>query len=39
VDIRIDRLTGDLVIMPRRADDAPTDTPADEPVPPEEIVL
>jgi hypothetical protein len=39
VDIRIDRVTGDLVIKTSRTDDIATDTPADEPVPPEDIVL
>jgi hypothetical protein len=36
VDIRFDRQTGDLVIQTKGRDDDP---PADEPVPPEDIVL
>ena len=39
VDIKIDRLTGDLVIKTKGADDGGTDTPASEPSPPEDIVL
>jgi hypothetical protein len=39
VDIRIDRASGDLVIMPKRTDDTAADTPASEPMPPEDIVL
>jgi hypothetical protein len=39
VDIRIDRASGDLVIMTKRTDDTAADTPASEPMPPEDIVL
>jgi hypothetical protein len=39
VDIRIDRRTGDLVIITKETDDSAADTPVDEPVPPEDIVL
>jgi hypothetical protein len=39
VDIKIDHLTGDLVIMTKGADDRPIDTPTDEPLPSEGIVL
>lgn len=38
VDIKIDRLTGDLVIMPKRTHES-ADAPASEPTPPEDIVL
>jgi hypothetical protein len=39
VDIRIDRRTGDLVIITKETDDTAADIPADEPVPTEDIVL
>ena len=39
VEIRIDRLTGDLVIREAKTDDSAADTPADETVSAEEIVL
>jgi hypothetical protein len=39
VDIKIYRLTGDLVIITKGADDCGADTPASEPSPPEDIVL
>jgi hypothetical protein len=39
VDIKIDHLTGDLVIMTKRTDDSAIDAPADDPTPPEDIVL
>jgi hypothetical protein len=39
VDIRIDRLTGDLVIKIVRMDAPAPDTPASEQSPPKDIVL
>lgn len=39
VDIKVNRLSGDLVIMTKRTDDSAVDAPADEPTPPEDIVL
>jgi uncharacterized protein YbjT (DUF2867 family) len=39
VDIKIDRLTGVLVIMTKRTDDSAIDAPASEPTPPQDIVL
>ncbi len=39
VDIKIDRRSGDLVIMMKRADDIAVDAPANEPLPSQEIVL
>jgi hypothetical protein len=39
VDIKINHLTGDLVIMTKRTDDSTIDVPANEPTPPEDIVL
>ena len=39
VDIKIDHLTGDLVIMTKRTDDGAIDAPASEPTPPGDIVL
>ena len=39
VDIKIDHLTGDLVIMTKRTDDGAIDGSASEPTPPGDIVL
>ena len=39
VDIRIDRVTGDLVIVTKAADDLGANAPVGNSVPPEDIVL
>lgn len=39
VHIKIERRSGDLVIMSKKPDDASTDMPASEQTPPEDIVL
>ena len=39
VDIKIDHLTGDLVIMTKRTEDCAIDAPATEPTPTQEVVL